>query len=79
VNRAGRVKPRFVLACDRCDRLIVADHIAPLCRRCHERAGDWTRPFTVREFTAAANQARKLQPVERPARQKNTTRKEKKQ
>lgn len=78
----SRVKPRFVFACDRCTRFIVADHFAPLCRHCAASAGDWPRPINAREIAAAATRARKLSPVHRPATRTRsnitTTRKEEK-
>ena len=61
---------RIVLCCNRCDGLLVANHIAPLCATCQAHTHDWARPLTVAEIEQAARHAYSTKTVQRPTRRR---------
>lgn len=61
---------RVVLLCDRCDRLLAANYIAPLCATCQADTHDWARPLTASELEQAARHARSAKTVQRPPRRR---------
>jgi hypothetical protein len=47
----------LVLRCDRCDKLMRANHIATLCVACSRHTHDWAHPLPPKTLESAGLQA----------------------